>query len=323
MRQAEAPPKSKCLHETKNLTMRSITLTAPAKVNLFLKVLNKRKDGYHNILTLFERITLADKITISKIPQGIVVTSNKFITRDPKDNLVYRAAELMLRVKGQGSRVKGVGVRIRIEKHIPIAAGLGGGSSDAASVLMGMNKLFNLGLKERELSALSRKLGADVPFFLLKTPFAIGKGRGDELKKAGITARPWHLIINPGFRLPTKDIYAAYDKAGLKGLTTKSADVKIHRYLAGSANFKSLEQMLYNDLGLIAIAKNRVLGNIIERLAYHLGRRAIVSGSGPSVFCLYRTGKEAREAKEKLFRKTPARERKSWQVFVVRTEDGK
>ena len=121
--------------------MNSIKISAPAKVNLFLKVLNKRKDGYHNILTLFERISLADVITISKRPSGIALTSDKFITRNPKDNLAYKAAELILK-KG---RIKS-GVKIHIKKNIPIAAGLGGGSSDAASVLMGLNDLFGIGL---------------------------------------------------------------------------------------------------------------------------------------------------------------------------------
>lgn len=302
--------------------MKSITLVAPAKVNLFLKVLNKRKDGYHNILTLFERISIADKITLTKIPHGIIVTCDKFVTKKPKDNLVYKAAELIfeyIRAKGD-IKIRGDrGVRIRVKKGIPIAAGLGGGSSDAASVLMGMNKLFDLKLKQSELIALGRKLGADVPFFLLKAPFAVGKGRGDELRQVKIAARPWHLIINPGFKLPTKDIYEAYDKERPKGLTIKDEDVRIHRLYLGAVNFGSLDDMLYNDLGLIAIAKKRVLARIIERLAYHLGREAIVSGSGPSVFCLYRTGKEAARAKQKLFRNVPAQERKLWQVFIART----
>ncbi len=340
--------------------MTSITLTAPAKVNLFLKVLNKRRDGYHNILTLFERISLADKITISKIHRGIVVTSDKFITRNPKNNLAYKAAELILEYAGvkkglkredKGIKIRGMrgktrgnrgveiegkkGVEIKIEKRIPIAAGLGGGSSDAASVLMGIDKLYNLKLKKSELVALGRKLGADVPFFLMNSPFAIGKGRGDELKKADIKAKLWHIIINPGFKLSTKDIYEAYDRGLIlrraqyqalslsKGLTIKPPNVKISRYLKGSVNFKSPEEMLYNDLGQIAIVKKRVLGDIIERLASHLGRKSIVSGSGPSVFCLFRTGKEAYSAREKLFRDTPEKDRKLWQVFVASTVDSK
>ena len=294
--------------------MNLIKLSAPAKVNLFLKVLNKRKDGYHNILTLFERISLADSITLTKRPSGIVVISDKFITLDPKDNLAYKAARLIL----EKGKIKS-GVRIHIKKNIPIAAGLGGGSSDAASVLIGLNKLFNSRLTNKELMRLAEKLGADVGFFVLNMPFAIGSGRGDKLKEAHIKARLWHLIINPGFKMPTKDIYEAYDKRRSKDLTTKSRDVKIQRSLTNSFDHKSLEDMLYNDLEDIAIAKKKVLGGIIERLASHLGRKAIVSGSGPSVFCLYRTGKEAEAAKDRLFSSMPAARRKGWQVFIAKT----
>ena len=322
--------------------MKSITLTAPAKVNIFLKVLNKRPDGYHNISTLFERISLADKITITKIPRGIELTSDKFITRDPKENLVYKAAELILEYKRvnkgsirvekgaervekgskraeRGSRRVEKGVRIRVTKRIPIAAGLGGGSSDAASTLVGIDKLFDLRLKQSELVVLGRKLGADVPFFLLDTPFALGVERGDKLKNVNCKTKLWHLVIYPGFKMATKDIYEAFRPLS-RHLTINIGDVKIPRSLTGSVDFKSLDQMLYNDLEYIAIAKKRVLGSIIERLAYHLGRKAIVSGSGPSVFCLCRTGKEAIAARERLFRTTPARERKGWQIFIARTE---
>src|SRR3990167_5476608 len=160
--------------------MSSIEIDAPAKVNLYLKVLNKRKDSYHNILTVFERITLSDKIRISKIPnyKGIVVTSDRFITKNPKDNLAYKAAELILRYK----RINN-GVGIAITKRIPVAAGLAGGSSDAAGVLVGINKLFNLKLTTKKMLTLGVSLGADVPFFILKAPFAIGRSKGERLKK--------------------------------------------------------------------------------------------------------------------------------------------
>ena len=314
--------------------MNSIKISAPAKVNLFLKVLNKRKDGYHNIHTLFERISLTDTITLIKRPSGIVVTSDKFITRDPKDNIAYKAADLILKYAKKGSRVNPLrggstslrtgqgsrtGVSIHIKKNIPIAAGLGGGSSDAASVLIGLNKLFNIKLTNKKLMDLAGQLGADVSFFLLNTPFAIGTGKGEKLKKSHIRAQLWHLIINPGFKMPTKDIYKAYDNRRPKGLTTKLRDVKIQHSLTNSFDHKSLEDMLYNDLEEIAISKKKVLGNIIERLASHLGRKAIVSGSGPSVFCLYETGKEVRAAKDKLFRNVPSARRKSWKVFVAST----
>jgi 4-diphosphocytidyl-2-C-methyl-D-erythritol kinase len=294
--------------------MTSIELTAPAKVNLFLKVLNKRKDGYHNILTLFERITLADEIKISKIPKGITVSSDKFITRDPKDNLVYKAAKLILAYK----KVK-TGVRITIKKRIPIAAGLGGGSSDAASALMGINKLLNLKLKEAELVNLGKILGADVPFFILNTPFAVGKARGDELKKIDMKIRPWHLIIYPGFKVATRTVYEAFDAPDF-ALTRKVGDAKIIPSLRHTMDLDGIDSMLYNDLQDTVIAKKEAIGRIVRRLASLLDKKAIVSGSGPSVFCLYRTRKETLEGKKKLFACVPASERKSWLSFVAGTQ---
>lgn len=288
--------------------MRSITLTAPAKVNLFLKIQSRRPDGYHNIETLFERISLADEITISRIPSGIVIESDKFITAKAKDNLMYKAAESILRHRGVAE-----GVKISIKKRIPIAAGLGGGSSDAASVLMGINELFGLKLKRAKLMELGARLGADVPFFILGAPFAIGTGKGDKLKVVKSGRRLWHLVVYPGFKLATKDIYEAFDL-----LTSKSRNVKINPCFTGSA---TLERMLYNDLQHIATAKKKVLGRIIERLAYELDVRPIVSGSGPSVFCLCRNRKEALSAKKRLFRKIPAVQRRAWQVFIAGTDN--
>ncbi|MDP2912928.1 MAG: 4-(cytidine 5'-diphospho)-2-C-methyl-D-erythritol kinase, partial [Candidatus Omnitrophota bacterium] len=154
--------------------MASITIKAPAKINLFLKILNKRKDSYHNILTLFERISLTDEVQISKIRKGIEVFSDRFITRDPRDNLAFKAAQLIMSKK----RLK-AGVRIFIKKRIPVAAGMGGGSSDAASALVGINRLFKLRFGEKELARLAGQLGADCPFFISNKPFAIGRSRGD------------------------------------------------------------------------------------------------------------------------------------------------
>ncbi|MDD5428411.1 MAG: 4-(cytidine 5'-diphospho)-2-C-methyl-D-erythritol kinase [Candidatus Omnitrophica bacterium] len=294
--------------------MRSITLTAPAKVNLFLKVLNKREDGYHNIFTLFERISLADKITITAIPKGIRVSSDKSITADPKDNLVYKAAELILK---HAKIAKGV--NIRIKKVIPIAAGLGGGSSDAASTLIGINKLFSLRFPENKLLFLAEKLGADVPFFVLNSDFALGKGKGGDLTRIKSNIKLWHLIIYTGSKTSTRDIYDAFDLKA-KRLTFDGADDKIPRYLSGSFDRGVLEKMLCNDLEDAAISKNLGLKIIIERLASSLGKKAIVSGSGPSVFCLCSTGKEAMAAKRELFKAVPAGERKEWQVFIARTK---
>ena len=174
--------------------MNSIKLFAPAKVNLFLRVLNKRKDGYHGLYTLFERINLTDEIRITRIPFGIDIKSDKFITRDPRSNLAYKAAESILKA----GRVKG-GVRIDIKKRIPIAGGLGGGSSDAATVLIGINRLYHLGISKHRLLRLGARLGADVAFFVLEAPFAIGRGKGDLLDILNLKVKLWHILVNPVF----------------------------------------------------------------------------------------------------------------------------
>lgn len=291
--------------------MTSIELTAPAKVNLFLRVLGKRRDSYHSLHTLFERIDLCDTIRISKASQGITVTSDRPITGDPRDNIAYKAAELILRyAKEQG------GARIRIQKRIPMAAGLGGGSSDAATVLIGLNKLYNLKINRLTLMRLGAKLGADVPFFLFDKPFAIGRSRGDKLEKAAIKLRPWHLLVYPGpFKASTREIYKAFDKRDFV-LTTHTGDVR----MTMPKDWIGLYSLLHNDLGDVVAKTRPIIGRIKQCLVASLGNKVIVSGSGPSLFCLYRTRKEALVAKKKLFRGVPAGKRKGWQVFIVGTK---
>lgn len=321
--------------------MNSITVSAPAKVNLFLKVLSKRKDSYHNIITLFERISLADKIRISKIPKGIIVKSDVPVTRRMKDNLAYKAAEAVLKRGGITS-----GVKIEIKKRIPVAAGLGGGSSDAAAVLKGVNALYRLKLADKTLLQLGEKLGADVPFFLMNESFAIGSGKGCGLSAVKSPLRLWHLLIYPAFKVSTKDVYEAFDKH----LTTRCRNDKIQALslrLAGAVrrsqrddtyltkekrfgeggispsnlrlDYDEAESMLYNDLEPAAIMKKAVLGGILKGLAHLLGKNAIVSGSGPSLFCLYGTRKEAVRAKTRVLRGVPERRRRGWQIFIVET----
>ena len=291
--------------------MTSIELTAPAKVNLFLKVLGKRKDSYHNLHTLFERIDLCDTIRISKAPQGITVTSDRPITGNPRDNIAYKAAELIL----SHAKAKG-GARIRIRKRIPMAAGLGGGSSDAAAVLIGVNKLYNLNINRFTLMKMGAKLGADVPFFLFNAPFAIGRSRGDKLEKADIRLKPWHLLVYPGpFKASTKEVYAAFDESDFV-LTRHSGDVR----MTLPKDWIGLDSLLHNDLGDVVAKTRPVIGRIKQCLVASLGNKVIVSGSGPSLFCLYRTRKEALGAKRKLFRSVPAMKRKGWQVFIIGTK---
>jgi 4-diphosphocytidyl-2-C-methyl-D-erythritol kinase len=291
--------------------MNSITVKAPAKVNLFLSVLGKRKDGYHNILTVFERISLADTIKISKIPEGIIVKSDKPITRDPKDNLVCKAAGAIL----EREKVRS-GVKIEIKKRIPIASGLGGGSSDAASTLIGINRLFGLRLSKETMLAIGKRLGADVPFFLLDTTFAIGHGRGDALKAIRSKAKFWHLIVKAGNKTATKDIYSSFDRTS-KHLTPRGESAKIQIPSKFRMDYKQVESMLHNDLERAVSLKKGTIGRISKRLARLLDKKMIVSGSGPSLFCLYRTRREATKARDAVLGSVRARSRIGWQMFVV------
>ncbi len=318
--------------------MTSIELTAPAKVNLVLNILNKRKDSYHNIFTIFERISLSDRIKISTIPKGIIVTCNKAVTSRPEENIAYKAADLIL------SRYKvSHGVRIHIEKRIPIAAGLGGGSSDAAAVLVGINKLLKLNVPKDKLMRIGAKLGADVPFFIYNTPFAIGRGIGDRLEKLNIIGKMHHLLVYPGFKVATKDVYRALDTKKRTNLRPNMKGLKhlIPRHGSGSNpelwskgltklqggdkiplsnNLDRIKDLSHNDLEAVVVAKRPIIGKIIRCLVSSLDRRAMVSGSGPSVFCLCNSRREAVAAKTRLFACVPKRVRARWQVFVVKTK---
>jgi 4-diphosphocytidyl-2-C-methyl-D-erythritol kinase len=295
-------------------SMNSITLKAPAKVNLFLRVLSRRRDGYHNINTVFERISLYDTIKISRIPKGIVVRSDKAITKNPKDNLVHKAAGAMLAC----ARIKS-GVKIEIKKRIPIAAGLGGGSSDAAATVLGIDRLFGLKFGSARLLKIGERIGADVPFFLLNTRLASGRGIGGNLSIIDSKGELWHLLVFPGFKVDTKSVYKAFDRLKKRrpnSLTSKMPGVKIFSSLKDNG---LIEKALFNDLERAAISKNKAIGGILKSLGQLLGKKFIVSGSGPSLFCLYGTCKEANAARQVVLKGIPASERALWRILAVKT----
>jgi 4-diphosphocytidyl-2-C-methyl-D-erythritol kinase len=181
-----------------------IATKAPAKINIGLKILNKREDGYHNIETTLSTISLFDDVELEETGEGVEIQSPGLKIAQP-DNLCYKAARLII----DEFKVKR-GVKITLNKKIPVGGGLGGGSSDAAAVLKGLNALWNLGITEEKLMTLGRKLGCDVPFFI-RGGSAYVRGVGDELKyfqmpKLNLT------IYYPGYPISTKWAYDEYDK---------------------------------------------------------------------------------------------------------------
>lgn len=280
----------------------SLVLSSPAKLNLFLDVLGRRPDGYHELLTVFERISLSDTIRLTRIPSSriIVSSSSKDIPLD-RNNIAYRAAELVLKSKGIKK-----GVKIDIEKRIPVGAGMGGGSSNAATVLKGLNRFFKLGFKQPELMEMANQLGSDVAFFVSGRRFAVGMGRGEVLSYPDLplNLRIWHVLFVPFHKILTKDVYEGFDRAQKKALkqgkrgrilklTKKEQDVNILLSYLSRTNVSSLNKKIFNRLSGTVIESYSFVSELKSDLS-KLGLHSVhMSGSGPTLFVISRCQKFA------------------------------
>ncbi|MBI3615020.1 MAG: 4-(cytidine 5'-diphospho)-2-C-methyl-D-erythritol kinase [Candidatus Omnitrophica bacterium] len=284
--------------------MKSVTLPAYAKVNLYLDVLGKRPDGYHELVTLFERIDLADELTLEPIPgkEIEIRCDDPQIPRD-RSNLAARAADSYRRALGISQ-----GVRISLKKKIPVAAGLGGGSSDAAATLKGLQELNGNPLPQEELHRLAGGLGADVPFFLSPGPLALGRGRGDELHPLEVRPSLWHLLVFPSFPIPTKAVYQAYR------LTAPGPDVTLLTRALRDNHVPGICDLLFNALEPTVEALYPALLSVKAALRRAGLARPIVSGSGSTVMALCASQKEASFAAGFLREQEPG-----WQLFVAGT----
>lgn len=292
--------------------MNRLTLNSYAKVNLYLKVLNKRKDNYHNINTVFEKIDLCDKITlVSRKDKQIKISCNlPGLSKNPSGNLAWCSAKLLqnrLKVKK--------GAQIKIIKRIPQAAGLGGGSSNAAAVLVGLNRLWKLNLSRNKLLDYAKKIGSDVPFFIFKSPFAYGRGRGDCIRplKALSRLKFWHILIVPHKKISTPKVYKEWDRLKTK-LTIPRHDDRILHLALKERGLPLPENALFNGLELVTAKLYPEISQIKESLR-HLGVKSILmSGSGPAVFGIVYSRKEA-VSLAKFLKKS----NRLWRVFVTQT----
>jgi len=253
---------------------KGITLFAPAKINGFLEIAGRRSDGYHELRTLFIPISLYDKIELFCISDGIKIFCSNTTVPSDETNLAAKAARLFFEKTGIKS-----GLEIRIEKNIPVAAGLGGGSSDAASVLKGLNSLFGSPLDARDLCNMALCLGADVPFFIHALP-SYAEGIGEILSAVVDMVQYEVLIVNPGMPLSTAEVYK---KLNL-GLTKCK---KENKYPALNQGPFDIKKMLYNDLEIPAISLCPVIGEIKSFLMGLDADGVLMSGSGPTVFGLF------------------------------------
>ncbi len=255
----------------------------PAKVNLYLRVTGRRADGYHDLVSLLQPLTLADELTVTPGP-GLRLACHPPGLAPGEENLVWRAAQAFARTTGGE-----LDAWVELHKRIPVAAGLGGGSSDAAGTLLALNALAGEPLKAATLLRLAGGLGADVPFFLSLGP-AVARGIGTELTPLLLPAY-WYVLLNPGVRLSTRWVYENLDLAPLRGRPVlKEADFDPDRP----------EAWVANDLETVTLKRFPELEDLSLTLKNLGARAAGMSGSGPTIFGLFFTLEAAREAAARL-----------------------
>ena len=259
-----------------------------AKVNLYLKIGKKLKSGYHNLQSVMQRIELGDNMTIEPISEDTIIVDSTHPELATEENLAYKAA-LLLKKK---FKVKH-GVKIHIEKNIPLEAGLGGGSSNAATALLNLNKLWGLKLKEKQLIELACQIGSDAPFFIGENP-ALVEGIGDKIKWIKKSFSINIVLINPGFRVSTRWAYSAFDRQKPKIKT----DANINNLVKAieKKDIKEIANNLHNDFEQIVTKKYKIINEIKTNLLRNDALNACVSGSGPTVFGIFNSIYEAREA---------------------------
>lgn len=271
--------------------MDEISLKALAKINLGLDVTGQREDGYHDVRMVMQTIHLYDRVEIKKTksPQ-IHVQTNLFYLPIDEDNLVYKAAKLMK----DEFRIR-EGVRITLQKFIPVAAGMAGGSSDAAAVLVGMNRIFNLGLKQSKLMELGLKLGADVPFCVMRGT-ALAEGIGEILTPLPPMPKCPVLIAKPAVSVSTKHVYEQLKL----GATTEHPNIDQIVENIKAKNLKGIAENMGNILEPVTAKEFPVVKEIKKLMKENGALNAMMSGSGPTVFGLYANEKEIRKAYDAL-----------------------
>ena len=279
--------------------MDKLIISAPAKINYLLDVIEKRPDGYHNLRMIMQRVDLCDKVTLTLTgTPAINVTCNAQGAPDGPKNIAWKAARSLLDHVESGN-----GVDIQIVKNIPVAAGLGGGSSDAAAVLMGMNDLLKLGLTVQVLMEIGCKLGADVPFFIFRKT-ALAEGIGEKLSSLPKMPKCWILLVNPGIHVSTAWVYQSLQ------LTNKRELNKLPEFFESVDDIVSI---LSNDLESVAIPAFPVIAEIKAQLISLGAAGSMMSGSGPTVFGIFKDIETAEAARLKVTKTT------DWFAAVVET----
>ena len=268
--------------------MRSVTIEAFAKINLTLRVLGTRADGFHDVRTVLQTVDLSDRIVCATKRGPFRLRCRADGVPEDRTNLVWRAADALWRADGRSGGPRDV--EIVVTKRIPSGAGLGGGSSDAAATLVALTRLWNLDLSHQALAHVAARLGSDVPFFLWGGA-ALGVGRGDEIYPLADLPRWWALIVTPPFTVSTADAYGWSD--GETPLRV-SPDPRLNGTWLGRL------PMLGNDLELPVARRHPEIARMVAALGRRGALLAAMAGSGSAVFGLFASGPAANAARTRL-----------------------
>jgi 4-diphosphocytidyl-2-C-methyl-D-erythritol kinase len=265
--------------------MNEIKVLAPAKINLCLSVLGRRPDGYHDVEMLMQMVGLYDEVTVALGKRGVSVACDQSEVPSGEKNIAWKAAAEMLSAAGSAA-----GLIIEIKKNIPVSAGLGGGSGNAAAVIAAANRLLHAGCGRKQLAEIGARVGMDVPFFFFG-PTAFARGRGEIVTPLTPVPQFWVLLVNPGFETSTAWVY---NNVNL-GLTKKVDCNKIARLMVGN-----IAEGLHNDLETVTAAAHPVIKKIEAALRAQGALGALMSGSGPTVYGIFETGDACRAAAKGL-----------------------
>lgn len=291
-------------------TLSAVTVSAPAKINLVLRIIDRRHDGYHNLWSIMQTVALEDEIEIRLVPhrRGIRLRCDTVQLAGDRSNLIYRAAVAVLE-KGQLA----VGLDIQLSKRIPMGAGLGGGSSDAAATILGLNRLLRLGWSRDQMAEVGQPLGSDVPFFLF-APSAVVAGRGEIVKPVSISDSRWVVLVNPGFEVETK--WAYQELAMTRGSVRPLSQIHVDLDRQTHVNWTQLAEAAENDFETPVFARHDSLRRIKQVLVAQGAELALLSGSGATVFGLFHDQAAANQAQAQIALE------KELRVYVVPTCSG-
>jgi 4-diphosphocytidyl-2-C-methyl-D-erythritol kinase len=273
--------------------MAAVTIRAFAKINLSLRVKGARPDGFHDVQTILQTIDLSDRLVCEarRVPFEIICARPIAEVPTDRTNLIWKAAQRLWNAAGRDGQPLGV---VRLDKKIPVKAGLGGGSSDAAASLLALRRVWKLRVADEELHAIAAGLGSDVPYFLVGGT-ALGLGRGEEVYPLADLPRWWVVVIVPPFGIATAEAYAWLDQARAGGSNASEA-----RHLPGTWLGQVIP--LVNDLETSVIERHPVIGKLRDKLTALGATLSAMSGSGSAVFGVFTTRRAAAAAARTLAR---------------------